>query len=520
MKLDLVDTRKIIGINGLRPVTNPILFEAGNIPTTNGLLSTEIFGTNTNDRKLTFAYIDLNDYFIHPYVYKILRRLDRRIVDIVYSSKTYIVDEGGQLVEDVNGGTGLKWLYNNWDKIKFKKNDSTIRNERIALLEAYDKNVLFCKQWIVIPAFYRDVNFQNVDAGKVSHNEITDLYCKLLRFANMLQNTGEFDFMMNSTRGKVQETLVELYDYFKSKLEKKYGLIRKALLGKSIDYGVRAVIAAPEFNTDKYDETIVDFYHSGLPISMICTLFYPFMIHEMRNFYRELYEDLNGSIEDLSEYDKRLQGSAELADFNLTFTESFFKKQMDYFTRSYDGRFNKVEIPLKQEQKVPIYFKIQLEHNGVIETRDLTYTDMLYIVTSRVAEGKHIYITRYPLTNHFGSYPNKFRVLSTHKTVKRSYRGVDYDFYPDVDENMNPNDVAVYFYDVLKPSNLYLTGLGGDYDGDQVTVKGVFSQEANLECDSIIKSKANILDISARNIRKSSNECYQTLYSMTKREEE
>ena len=51
---------------------------------------------------------------------------------------------------------------------------------------------------MVIPAFYRDVNFQNVDSGKVSHNELTDLYCKLLRFANMVAASSEFSFMTNA----------------------------------------------------------------------------------------------------------------------------------------------------------------------------------------------------------------------------------------------------------------------------------------------------------------------------------
>ena len=32
-------------------------------------------------------------------------------------------------------------------------------------------------------------------------------------------------------------------------------------------------------------------------------------------------------------------------------------------------------------------------------------------------------------------------------------------------------------------SNVYLKAIGGDYDGDQVTVKSVFSQEANEEAE-------------------------------------
>jgi len=318
MKIDLMDVERLIRTNGLegKEVTNPILFEAGNVPTADGMLSLEIFGMTSKERKENYAYISLHDYFLHPYVYKILLRLDRRIEAIVKGTRKFIITEAGELKEDEeNGNNGCAWLYKNWDKIKFKRNDSNVRNERINLIEAYNKNVLFVKRWIVIPAFYRDVNFQKSDSGKLSHNELTDLYCKLLKFTNMLASINEFDFMINSNRGKVQDTLVEIYDYFKHKLEKKNGLIRKSLLGKTVDYGVRAVIAAPEFRSDRYDDNIVDFTHCAIPIALLCTLFYPFMLHELRNFFNEQYEMLNYKIEDLS--DNLKETALDLIEKNL-----------------------------------------------------------------------------------------------------------------------------------------------------------------------------------------------------------
>lgn len=54
-------------------------------------------------------------------------------------------------------------------------------------------------------------------------------------------------------------------------------------------------------------------------------------------------------------------------------------------------------------------------------------------------------------------------------------------------------------------------------DGDQVSIKGVFSTEANDECNRLVRGKANILDIGANNVRKSTNENVQTLYTLTKK---
>lgn len=465
MKLDLMDMRKVITINGLKPVTNPILFETGNVPTPDGLLSLEIFGMTSRERKENFAFIDLNDYFLHPYAYKMLLRLDRRIESIVKGTRKFVINEEGQFVEDEdNGNNGCKWLYQNWEKIKFKRNESNVRNERINLIEAYSKNVIFIRQWIVIPAFYRDVNFQKADSGQISHNELTDMYCKLLRYANMLKSTSDFDFIVNANKGKVQDTLVELYNYFKKKLEKKNGLIRRSLLGKSIDYGVRAVIAAPEFRCNKYDDNIVDFTHCAIPIALICTLFFPFMLHELRNFFREQYEMLNYKIKDLSQYNPKLAGSADLMDFNFYYTEDYFKKLMDVFTRSYDGRFNKIEIPLKQEQPYPIYYKIRLQReDGTEIVRDMTYADVLFIAANRAAADKHVFLTRYPITNHLGSIPSKLNVSSTVQTEKLIYNGQLFKHYPKIDLNMSPTEVSTYFYDVLKLSNTLLKSFGGDY---------------------------------------------------------
>ena len=55
-----------------------------------------------------------------------------------------------------------------------------------------------------------------------------------------------------------------------------------------------------------------------------------------------------------------------------------------------------------------------------------------------------------------------------------------------------------------------------DYDGDQVGLKGVWSVEANEECMKIIESKSYYLDLNCVNVKVSTNEAIQSLYSLTK----
>ena len=46
----------------------------------------------------------------------------------------------------------------------------------------------------------------------------------------MVSATSEFDFLTNSNKGRVQDTLVELYNYFKGKLEKKKWFNKKIVI--------------------------------------------------------------------------------------------------------------------------------------------------------------------------------------------------------------------------------------------------------------------------------------------------
>ena len=65
-------------------------------------------------------------------------------------------------------------------------------------------------------------------------------------------------------------------------------------------------------------------------------------------------------------------------------------------------------------------------------------------------------------------------------------------------------------------TNLLLKGFNGDYDGDQVSVKGVWTQEANEELEKFINSTSNYIDLGGSNIRVSTNEAIQSLYCLTK----
>lgn len=53
-------------------------------------------------------------------------------------------------------------------------------------------------------------------------------------------------------------------------------------------------------------------------------------------------------------------------------------------------------------------------------------------------------------------------------------------------------------------------------DGDTVGIKGVWLKESNAELDRYINSKMHYINFGGSNIRVSSNEALQSIYSLTK----
>lgn len=90
-----------------------------------------------------------------------------------------------------------------------------------------------------------------------------------------------------------------------------------------------------------------------------------------------------------------------------------------------------------------------------------------------------------------------------------------YPFYPIINANASKEEVSTMFIDTLSMSNAYLSGLGADFDGDQVTVRGVFAIQSNQSSNEIMYKKQNFLDISCNLKRSTEKEAIQTLYQLT-----
>ena len=119
LRVNLIDPEKLVKVNDLKEVTNPVFFIRNSVPTPDGLLSNEIFGITKYDRANTFAYIDLGDVFINPLIYKMWTKIDSNIKLCVHGINRFIVNDKGELViDEEKGECGVKFLQKNIDKIK------------------------------------------------------------------------------------------------------------------------------------------------------------------------------------------------------------------------------------------------------------------------------------------------------------------------------------------------------------------------------------------------------------------
>ena len=508
-KLEMLDVDKFVKTNECEPITNPIYFIRDGIPTPDGLFSNEIFGITQVDRSGIYAYIDLHSYFFHPLIYKILTRMNRSIRECVHGTKHFIINNNGDLVEDANGETGIEFLRKNFDKIKLKETDSRKRSLRIKFIED-NKDNIFINKYIVIPPFYRDVKSNDTSQGV---GDINKMYDGLIISSNSLKESSDYGFFtVDSVKGRIQESLMGIYDWFSQEpqLAKKNGIIRRAGMSKTVDYATRLVISAPNMRVESYKDIDVNNEYSALPLASACANFFPFMVFIIRRMFENAFSG-NATQKYIDDDELKV---ANIIDPMIYFSDEVIKKELERFAKGTTSRFNPITIP--NDSGKEIYLKIKGYNNQTVAfDRVLTWCDIIYMAAVEASRNRCILITRYPFDSYFSQFPTLVTISSTVNTENVIVNGTHYPKYPKIRKEDIGKDTSNLFCDTLNMSNVFLTGIKGDYDGDQVTVRAVFTDEANAELISHLHNKARFIKSNGVNSRVSTNECIQALYSLT-----
>lgn len=521
--------------NELKPVTNPIYFNRGFEPTEDGLFSYEIFGQTAKERMYRHAYIDLKRPFLHPYIFERLKTCFKNIGDIAAGEGSWIVTSEGQIerIKDTQDkryneeNTGLAWLYKNWKKIKFEEKDNMTRRETNKLLKNFPANEIWITRWIVAPVFYRDYD-KGSSGSKPSVPELNDLYRKLIQYCSSIDDSG-LDFYANKTLYKIESVLVDIRKYGQSIIEGKKGALAQTILGKSTDRGARSVISVPSLNyCDKPEDCLVNILNTGIPLAKCCETGYPFMIKWILEFFESEFKNKK----EIPVYKKdKKTGEVKIEYVKIKnhveiFTNEYIDKKMKQFIKDYGGRFKPIKLQCEDGSEINMTFtgrsyskNIDNPQAASIAGRPMTWTDIFYMAAVETLQDiKHVYTTRYPLLDYFGTFPSRVSVLSTFKTAPVLISGKIYMHYPIIDCSMSPSEVTSQFIDTVSMSNLYLDAIGGDYDGDTVSIKVPFSEDANQEAEEYIHSLKHYVTIQGELNRILGNESCLTFYNMTRYE--
>lgn len=518
LKLDILDVNRYVEVNNCKQVSNPRAFSSNNIPDKNGLLSNEIFGYTMMERSGTYGYISLNGYFLDPSCYKTWIRLDTRIKNIVHGIKYYKITPEGDFIEDENGQTGLEFLRKNIKRIKFKNTGSKSKQLSIKYLEQ-NRDRMFIDKYIVIPPFYRDKNTASSSRRTVGLGGINKIYNNLIVAANSLTATQDFGFDASySMQAQVQEIMLRIYDWFCGNnneaikadagqgLSGKLGIVKRAAMSKTSNFSTRLVISCAELKVDRPENLMVTFDKSAIPLYAVITQFRDFVMYYTRLFFQNEFRGAqtypvmtkNGQFK-----------SIVPEDTEITFSDERIKMEMDRFVHGYNNRLVPIEIPVEGTNEV-YYMKMKEQD------RRLTWCDVFYMASVEATKDKHVLITRFPIDFFSNQITTKIEVASTKETEPLEVNGVMYRFYPKIREKDIGSDTSNTFSDTLVFNNTYLKGMGGDFDGDQCTCKGVYTREANDELERLMNSKQNFINFGASPLREFGDDTYQSIFALTR----
>lgn len=548
MKINMFDINAFIELNHCLPVTSPVMFQSNKMPNPEGLLSYEIFGYSEDDRKNRFAYIDLKDNYIHPIVYAMLSARMGSIKYLLSGAKHCIISNGKlTFVEEgtPNSGTGLKFIYDNFEKINWidelEENEisSIDKKTRLKFLKTLKKEEFFVNKWLVLPAHYREEAADGASMGDV----INQLYKDLLAATRSIHSGFTFEIFGNATKMRIQELLLQIYQTTMTPISgksldtktgelrgvSKNSLLARSLMGKTIDHGANTVIVAPVTSDAKSVLKMpVPFGTALLPLQTCIALFNPFFVHEISNILNTLTIELNRRLKD--EYGNKYE--VDLSQYNSAAIDKIISR----FIKSSYERFDPIEFKLKNTDE---YVNLELYEYATREDaekrenatiRPFTYTDLLYQAAVEVLKNKHVLITRHPVTNNKNIYPAKVTPLSTARTRQVFIYNMDPDIYKEnikeyaeypyikYDGATNPN-VNYEFIGTSIIGNAVLKSLGGDYDGDMIFIRGLYSLQANAEAEALVKAKSNILGATGEPIRGLDligKDLVMSLYELTK----
>jgi hypothetical protein len=401
--------------------------------------------------------------------------------------------------DSINGKTGYAYFMEYWEKIEFKKNESTEREQNILLIQKYKKNATTTKV-IVMPAGLRDMEV--TADGRMQCDEINDLYRKLLSISNTISDASiKFNSeIINIPRLGLQNTFNEIYSTLESMIKGKKKLLLGKWASRRIFNGTRNVITTMDTGgaylgapgSVSINNTVVGLYQ-GLKAIM------PVARHHIRNGFLSMVFTAPNMPARLVDKKTRKMVHVTLSTqyFDRWMTDEGIEKVLTSFA---DEDLRSKPLEIEGHYMGLIYkgpdgtFKIIQDIDDVPGTRSkldvfpLTFCELLYLSCYTVIDKYPAILTRYPITGVGSAVPTFTHIKTTIKSEQRRELNDSW-------EAMDDSHVAYEFptngayLNSLVPHSIKLKGLGADFDGDCVSYTSLYSDESIKEVTNYLTKK-------------------------------
>lgn len=473
-----------------------------------GLFSTTTFGrVGSPERDERFSYIRLNASIIHPLIFNTLKRLKRLYHDIMLGKQYAVFNpetKDFEVSDMFTGDTGMAFFIKHIKELEPDKRRSKRRNFYIDVFDKYKDRVLM-HNCLVIPAGLRDLQ---VDPdGKETQDEINEMYRRLISIAANINLVGakSNDPIIDNQRRNLQLTIVEIYDYIENMLEGKKGLIQAKWGGRRIVNGTRNVISSIDTTAEVLGDLRaphVDQIQVGLLQTLVGAL--PVAINRLKEkFLNDVFINQN-HLTTLIHPKTWKPVDVELDPYvwDKWGTIEGLEKLIEGFR---DDRVRHKPVIIQGHYLYLVYRKGNVfkcfrnidELPSQLSKEDvhpITYVELFYLAGYEKWYTLPAMYVRYPITSVQSAVIAKLYTKTTSVSYGVYELGEDWQTkigyareYPDISPTMDYVNTAI-------PPFTSLDGLGGDYDGDTISVNILYTKEAIEEVDTYLNSRRSILD--------------------------
>lgn len=535
----IMDVNKFVKDNALLEVTSPFVHQSSTTTfCENGLFSEKIFGAvASQDRLIRMGYISLNCRVFHPVIFQNILSIKRFYGEIM-SGRTYakwdpVQKDLVRATDDEEGAdTGYSFFLKYFPLIKFDKNASLRRNDKIEVINKY-KDVLMIDKCIVAPAGIRDLKDED---SRMEKDSINTLYIALLERAKAMPKGADTDPIYDQVHYSIQHKVLEIYEYLLEFVRGKRGFFESRLGARSVAQGTRNVITSATLEASS--PTSPQYHHLDevkLPLYQTAKAFSSLVMYWLKTiFYSNVIQNGADNIPVINPDTMKLEYvPIDDKDKDSLLTAEGIMKTLDRF-RDVEYRWRPVSVNSHGKKyylylvyddgkKVftirnldefkMIYTSARKKEPDMSKVRPLSYVEMIYISSYFASKGKHCTVTRYPVTDEGSIVPMKVHLVST-----APGRIINWVTNIETGEAMVLPEYPVVgksFLDAVMFHPSRRAGLSADYDGDTVSVIPIFSDEANKECEEYLRSPGFFINANAGTSIGTDDLCDVTVHSMT-----